>query len=96
MNVHSYTRSKPVHGITCRGTIENESARETRAAKKQTTTDIAPRKEGTLLRAAFGSCGPYIRAVNISESHQKLNGRMLWLKADNRITSKMKLIQYLK
>lgn len=43
VNVHSYINSKPVHGITWRGTTMNASARDNTAAKKQKQIETAPK-----------------------------------------------------
>lgn len=48
VNIHSYTKRKPVHGATCRGTITKASPRDTTAANKQTQTEIMPKYAGTL------------------------------------------------
>lgn len=72
MNVHSYTRRKPVHGMICRGTIENESASETRAPIKLTAAELAPRKAGTLLCAALESCVAIHQTKSILEISWKI------------------------
>lgn len=79
MNVHSYMRSKPVHGVTCRGIIRNEIPRDIAAATKQIQTDIPPRKAGTFDCKVFENCVLFTMSINYnkkaSHSSKKFEGK---------------------
>lgn len=56
VNVHSYIKSKPVHGVTCLGIMAKAKAKEKRAATKQSKTDTAPRQTGSLDSEPLVNC----------------------------------------